>query len=317
MKIINSPRVMSISLSALFTCAAFLFSAANASAHGYISSPKSRVLICKENDPASPTLPACIAAREAGNNGFYEPQGVQIYGALDNHQQLIPDGKLCSIGRSDYAGLDLVRDDWPTTLVDAGVREFVWTNTAQVKTRYFRYYITKEGFNPATTPLKWSDLELIHDSGPANQEAVSRHLVNLPHRTGKHIVYSIWQRDWQIDAAEAFYQCVDVEFRPTSSTSSSSSRSSSHSSSSANNICANLPVWSATAVYTRSQQVQYNNKRYSANYWTRGNNPERYSAPYDHWSYLGSCEVTSSSSRTSSSAPASRSSSSTSSPLPG
>lgn len=314
MRIISIPRITFLGMGALFAWTMLLCVSTNVTAHGYISSPKSRVLICKENDPANPTLPACIAARDVGNIGFYSPQQVQIYGAMDNHQQLIPNGKLCSAGRPEFAGLDLVRSDWTTTLVTAGTKEFVWTNTAMKKTLYIRYYITKAGFNPATTQLKWSDLELIHDSGPAGLERESRHLVNLPHRTGKHIVYGIWQRNWEIDAAEAFYQCVDVEFQQTSSRSSSSQRSSS---SSPNNLCANLPTWNATTVYTKPQQVQYNNKRYSANYWTRGNNPERYSAPYDHWLYLGACEATSSS-RSSSSAPSSRrSSSSTSSPLPG
>ncbi len=313
MKIMNSFRVRFEGVSAIFFSALLLCST-NATAHGYISSPKSRVLICKENDPGNPTLPACIAARDAGNVGFYDPHGVQIYGALDNHQQLIPDGKLCSAGRPDYAGLDLARNDWPAAIVSAGVKEFVWTNTAMKKTRYFRYYITRQGFDPAAAPLKWSDLELIHDSGPAGLEMVSRHLVNLPPRTGKHIIYSVWQRDWQIDAAEAFYQCVDVEFFPASSSSSqtTSSRSSNSSSSSSNTLCANLPTWNATTVYTRPPQVQHNGKRYSANYWSRGNNPEQYSAPYDHWIYLGPCGTTSSSTPSSH-----RSSSSVSSPLPG
>lgn len=312
MRIINIPRVTWL---AVGTLAALLFVTANVSAHGFISSPKSRVLICKENDPGNPTLPACVAAKDAGNIGFYTPHGVQIYGALDNHQQLIPDGKLCSAGRPDYAGLDLARGDWPAEIVHEGPREFVWTNTSAKKTRYFRYYITKEGFDPSVAPLKWSDLELIHDSGIADLEMFSRHVVNLPHRTGKHIIFSVWQRNWEIDAAEAFYQCVDVEFAQASSR--SSVRSSSSSSSSSNNLCTNLPTWSATTVYTRPQQVQHNNKRYSANYWTRGNNPEQYSAPYDHWLYLGPCAATSSS-RSSSSAPSShRSSSSSSIPLPG
>jgi chitin-binding protein len=285
--------------------------AVDVSAHGYVTSPKARVLVCNENNPETPTLPACIAAKAAGNIGFYSPQSIAIGGAKDNHQQLIPDGKLCSAGVSGYEGLDLARNDWPATQVQPGVKEFVWTNTAQHKTMYFRYYITKQGFNPGAAPLKWSDLEQIYQSNPVGQEANSRHPVPLPQRTGKHIVYSIWQRDYS-DAPEGFYQCIDVEFGSSTSSSSSSiavassskpsSTSSSVASSSASSLsgdtCASLPAWDANTIYNKPQQVKYSNKRYQANYWTQGNNPELTSGQYNYWLDLGAC-VTSGSSQSS------------------
>lgn len=153
-------RIKRFSLSAVIASGA-LFGAVDASAHGYVSSPKSRVIMCKENGIENPTLPACIAAKNAGNVGFYSPQSIAIGGVKDNHAAVIPDGKICSAGVGGYAGLDLARTDWPVTQVQAGPREFVWTNTAQHRTMYFRYYITKQGYNPAN-PLKWSDLEHLY-----------------------------------------------------------------------------------------------------------------------------------------------------------
>lgn len=272
-----------------------LLVASQAFAHGYVSSPKSRVIQCKENGIESPTHPACIAAKAAGNGGLYTPQEVAVGGVRDNHEYFIPDGRLCSVGRSNLYGMDLARTDWPATNVSAGPLQFVWTNTAAHKTMYFRYYITKEGYNHAQ-PLRWSDLELIHDSGKADQEQFSYHTVQMPQRTGRHIVYSVWQRDWERDAAEGFYQCIDVNYTggsnssvPTSSSSVGSVASSSVGSSVSNNTCAGLGIWNATIAYQSPTQVQHNGKRYQANYWTQGNNPATNNGQFAHWLDLGSC----------------------------
>lgn len=298
-----------------------LLAAGQAFAHGYVSSPKSRYIQCAENGIENPTHPACIAAKAAGTGGLYTPQEVAVGGVKDNHEFFIPDGRLCSVNRANLFGMDLARTDWPATSVTAGPRTFTWTNTAAHKTMYFRYYITKQGYNHSQ-PLRWSDLELIHDSGKADQETVSNHLVNLPQRTGRHIVYSIWQRDWERDAAEGFYQCIDVDFGngTTSSVSSSSVISSSSSSvassvasSYSNNTCANLSVWNAQTVYNNPQQVQYNGKRYQANYWTQNNNPATSSGQYAHWLDLGACGGTTTSSSVASSVVVSSSSKSSAS----
>lgn len=297
-----------------------LLAAGQAFAHGYISSPKSRYIQCKENGIENPTNPACIAAKAAGNGGLYTPQEVAVGGVKDNHEFFIPDGRLCSANRSNLFGMDLARTDWPATSVTPGPRTFTWTNTAAHKTMYFRYYITKQGYNHSQ-PLRWSDLELIHDSGKADQETVSNHVVNLPQRTGRHIVYSIWQRDWERDAAEGFYQCVDVDFgggttSSVASTSSSVKSSSSVASSVAssvvssvsNDTCASLPTWNASSTYTNPQQVKHNNKRYQANYWTQGNDPTTNSGQYSYWLDLGACTGSPTSSSVASSAVVSSSS---------
>lgn len=307
----------SCGLSALIISLSSMFAVTEVSAHGYVSSPKSRVIQCKENGIENPSHPACIAAKAAGNGGLYTPQEVAIGGVRDDHEQYIPDGRLCSVGRSNLFGMDLARTDWPATAVTAGPLNFIWTNTAAHKTTYFRYYITREGYDHSQ-PLRWSDLELIHDSGPADQEQISTHTVNLPARSGRHIVYSIWQRDWVRDAAEGFYQCIDIDYGngstppvSSSSTSSTSSiNSSSVGSSISNNTCQNLGVWNASIAYTAPAQVQHNGKRYQANYWTQNNDPATHSGQYSQWLDLGACVgdvPTSSSSVASSVAPSSSS----------
>lgn len=277
-------------------------------AHGYISSPKSRVIMCAENGIENPTLPACIAAKAAGNSGMYTPQEISVGGVKDDHQYYIPDGHLCSANRSNLFGLDLARTDWPVTKVSPGPQDFVWTMTAAHKTKYFRYYITREGYD-FSQRLRWDDLDLIYDSGPADRQTSATHTVPLPYRTGKHIIYSIWQRDWETDSAEGFYQCVDVDFGSGSSSSSvasssvassslanssvtssvTSSVASSIASSLSNDTCADKPTWVAEMAYTAQQQVAYNGHRYSAKWWTQGDNPATHSGAYDVWVDLGTC----------------------------
>jgi chitin-binding protein len=297
-KIINNQPAVSrfkslnvFGLSAVLGAAALL-GALEASAHGYVSNPKSRAYLCTSAQGGG-SSPACQAAAAAGNASQYEPQSIGIGGANNNHQSLIPDGKLCSANIGSMNGLNLARTDWVATTVSAGPRTFTWTNPAAHVSTYFRYYITKQGYNPAA-PLKWSDLEQIHQSAPAGREEVSNHVVNLPQRTGRHVVYSIWQRDAS-DALEGFYQCIDVVYgTPNSSssvavTSSSTATTSVSSSSISNNTCAGLPTWNAATAYTNPQQVQHNNRRYSANYWTQGNDPALTNGQYNYWLDLGAC----------------------------
>lgn len=278
--------------------AATLLGAIEANAHGYVSNPKSRAFLCTAAQGGG-SSPACVAAAAAGNASQYEPQSIGIGGANNNHQSLIPDGKLCSANIGSMNGLNLARTDWVATTVSAGPRTFTWTNPAAHVSTYFRYYITKQGYNPAA-PLKWSDLEQIHQSAPAGREGVSNHVFNLPQRTGRHVVYSIWQRDAS-DALEGFYQCIDVVYgTPNSSssapvTSSSKATTSVSSSSVSDNTCAGLPTWNVNTVYNKPQQVQHNSRRYAANYWTQGNDPAQTSGQYNYWLDLGVCSESASS----------------------
>ena len=186
-------------------------SAAPAVAHGSLTDPVSRVSACFAEGPESPDSAACKAAVAAsGTQAFYDWNEVNIANAAGNHQQLIPDGKLCSAGRDKYKGLDLPRGDWPSTKLAAGNHTFHYKATAPHKGS-FELYLTKDGYDP-TKPLKWSDLEAkpfakVTDPKLVNGEYVFDGVV--PGKTGRHLVYSIWQRS---DSPEAFYTCSDVVF---------------------------------------------------------------------------------------------------------
>ncbi|WP_298316814.1 lytic polysaccharide monooxygenase [uncultured Aquimarina sp.] len=181
--------------------------------HGSVTSPPSRVWGCFQENPESPDSPACIdAVALYGTQALYDWNEVARMDANGMHREIIPDGQLASAGRPDkYGGLDQVRDDWITTPVTPGPFTVTWTNTAPHQTLYFDVYITKADWTP-DQPLTWDSLELLVRTGPREASAIDNIDVVLPARTGKHVIYSIWQRSL---SEEAFYSTSDVDFGQT------------------------------------------------------------------------------------------------------
>ncbi|NLU69044.1 lytic polysaccharide monooxygenase [Streptomyces sp. HNM0574] len=188
-----------------------LQTAGPAAAHGSMEDPVSRVSTCFAEGPESPKSAACKAAVEAsGAQAFYDWNEVNIPDAAGKHKEIIPDGKLCSAGRDKYRGLDLPRADWPATKMKAGSQQFSYKATAPHKGS-FELYLTKDGYDPSK-PLKWSDLEskpfaTVKDPQLKNGSYVID--ADVPQKSGRHLVYSVWQRS---DSPEAFYTCSDVTF---------------------------------------------------------------------------------------------------------
>ncbi|OKJ97045.1 chitin-binding protein [Streptomyces sp. CB03234] len=185
--------------------------ASPAAAHGTLTDPVSRVSACYAEGPESPDSAACKAAVAAsGAQAFYDWNEVNIANAAGNHKRLIPDGKLCSANRDKYKGLDLPRGDWPSSELTAGNHTFRYKATAPHKGS-FELYITKDGYDPSK-PLKWSDLEAKPFAKVTNPTLENGAYVfdgTVPAKSGRHLVYSIWQRS---DSPEAFYTCSDVVF---------------------------------------------------------------------------------------------------------
>ncbi|WP_030751397.1 lytic polysaccharide monooxygenase [Streptomyces griseus] len=187
------------------------FSGSPAFAHGSMTDPVSRVAACYAEGPEAPSSAACRAAVAAsGAQAFYDWNAVNIANAAGQHRSLIPDGKLCSAGNDKYKGLDLARADWPASRMTAGKHTFRYKGTAPHKGS-FALYVTKDGYDPAK-PLKWSDLEAepfasVTDPGMQGGDYVFEGTV--PAKSGRHLIYSIWQRS---DSPEAFYTCSDVVF---------------------------------------------------------------------------------------------------------
>ncbi|WP_407839859.1 lytic polysaccharide monooxygenase [Streptomyces sp. DSM 116496] len=187
------------------------YAVAPAAAHGSMTDPVSRVAACYAEGPESPKSAACKAAVAAsGAQAFYDWNAVNIANAAGKSKALIPDGQLCSAGNDKYRGLDLARADWPASPMAAGAHTFRYKGTAPHKGS-FELYVTRDGYDPSK-PLKWSDLEpapfaKVTDPGMQNGDYVFSGTV--PNKSGRHLIYSVWQRS---DSPEAFYTCSDVVF---------------------------------------------------------------------------------------------------------
>ncbi|WP_395373620.1 lytic polysaccharide monooxygenase [Marinicella sp. W31] len=184
-------------------------------AHGTMESPISRVYTCYLEGPENPQTAACQAAVAlGGTQALYDWNEINQGEADGDHQILIPDGTLCGGGRDKYKGMNLPRTDWTTTPVRLnaqGQMEFVYYATAPHSSAYFRFYVTKDNYNP-NQPLGWDDLESPFCEITAVSLKEQRYHMTCPSpgsKTGKHVIYNIWQRD---DSPEAFYACVDVDF---------------------------------------------------------------------------------------------------------
>ncbi|GAA2151887.1 carbohydrate-binding protein CbpC [Kitasatospora kazusensis] len=185
----------------------------SASAHGSMYGPVSRVATCYAEGPENPKSQVCKdLVASSGTQPLYDWNEVNIANADGRSQSLIPDGHLCSADRDKYRALDMARADWPATAVAAGPYTFDFRVTAP-HMGVMTTYITKQGYDP-TQPLKWSDLDLATPVARTSvtSTAPSGHYTftgTLPNRTGRQLLYLVWQRT---DSPEAFYSCSDIVY---------------------------------------------------------------------------------------------------------
>ncbi|TQS40193.1 lytic polysaccharide monooxygenase [Cryptosporangium phraense] len=186
---------------------------APASAHGTLTSPISRTAACGTEGGATARSAACRAAVAASQPGAAEAwDNLRVAGVDGRDRSVIPDGKLCSGGLDQYAGLDLPRTDWPTTTVTPGARFTFRYATTIPHQGTFKLFVTKASYRPGRA-LRWADLNTkpfltITDPRISNGAYV------LPGTmpkglTGHHVIYGIWQNS---STADTYYSCSDVLF---------------------------------------------------------------------------------------------------------
>lgn len=266
-------------------------------AHGTIVSPESRVWNCRQEGPEALQSEACKAAKAvSGTQQFYDWNGIRQGDAGGNHQNVVPNGQLCSGGDPNtFGGLDLARSDWPATSVNSGPQTFTWDNPATHDTAYYQYYITRSDYD-VTQPLTWADLEQIAQTDPSPRESSPSHTINLPPRDGRHVIYSVWQRS---DSPEAFYACVDVAFGGGNTdagpdtggrgNTGGGGGTGSGGDNSGGNTCIGVPNWENTSSYLGGDQVRFNDSRFEAKWWTSGENPSTTSSEWAVWIDQGDC----------------------------
>jgi predicted carbohydrate-binding protein with CBM5 and CBM33 domain len=219
-------RVAVASVAAVVATAAGAFTAQSASAHGAVSYPVTRAYDCNQRwqSPSDPGMqskdPMCYQAYQANPQALYNWNGLFREGLKGQHQANIPDGTLCSGGLAKdgmYAAMD-VPGNWNTTSLP---NQFTLklNDPSSHGADYLQIYVTKQGFDPLTQKLKWSDLELVTTTGRQAPTTTYTADVNAGSRTGRHIVYTVWQAS-HLD--QSYYACSDVVFGGGTNPSSSS-----------------------------------------------------------------------------------------------
>ncbi|MFE3068623.1 lytic polysaccharide monooxygenase [Streptomyces sp. NPDC059247] len=171
-----------------------------AQGHGYTDSPVSRQQLCGNG-----TVRNCGQIQ-------WEPPSVEGLKGFPSRGPA--DGRICAGGNGRFSELDDPRGgNWPATSLTAGQNHtFLWRISARHATTDFRYYVTKDGWDP-TKPLTRADLDpqpfLTVPFGGRQPGATVTHTGVLPQKTGRHLILGVWTI---ADTGNAFYACSDVRF---------------------------------------------------------------------------------------------------------
>ena len=188
-----------------------VWAAAPAVAHGAFTDPASRVYGCSPVGGERGSA-ACRAAVAANGAPFTAWDNLRVANVNGRDRQAVPDGELCSGGLPAYRGLDLARADWPSTPLKPGAPLTMRYASTIPHTGTFKLYLTKPGYDPAK-PLTWSDLPekpFAEVTDPALTNGAYRLGATLPSdRTGRHVLYTIWQNS---STPDTYYSCSDVVF---------------------------------------------------------------------------------------------------------
>ncbi|SEE67419.1 chitin-binding protein [Streptomyces sp. 3213] len=189
-----------------------VWAAGPAQAHGAPTYPVSRVYACSPDGGSAAGTAACKAAVAANGQPFTFWDNIRVPNVNGRDRQLIPDGKLCSGGLSDYKGLDLARADFPSTRLTPGAKLTMTYASTIAHTGTFKLYLTKAGYDPSK-PLTWSELPtqpFAEVKDPPLTGGAYRIRATLPTgRTGRQLIYTIWQNS---STEDTYYSCSDVVF---------------------------------------------------------------------------------------------------------
>ncbi|RQT98789.1 N-acetylglucosamine-binding protein GbpA [Burkholderia cepacia] len=191
-------------LSPLVACASMFF-AQHAFAHGYLSDPPSRNLMCSSKQGPAQNFNC--------GSVTWEPQSVE--GKQGFPQAGAPDGQIASGGVVQFSELNEQSvDRWKTNDIKPGAQQFKWTFTAPHVTKNFKYYLTKQGWNP-NLPLTRDQFDLTPfctvDGGMQKADAIGPHNCTIPSdRTGHHVMLSTWHVG---DTAGMFYNVADLNIK--------------------------------------------------------------------------------------------------------
>ncbi|WP_144034678.1 lytic polysaccharide monooxygenase [Sporosarcina sp. P16b] len=240
------------------------------SAHGYVSQPENRALLCKQGDN-----------RNCGRI-IYEPQSLEASGNFPIGGPA--DGKIASA--NIFFELDTqTRLRWHKVALKSGDYQFKWKFTAPHVTSSWEYYITRTGWD-TNQPLKRADFQKFCAVDGKKQKPPSEvtHTCNLPERTGYHVILAVWNIG---DTQNAFYNVIDVDFGGKQALPTELDKTLEMSP-----ILPSKPVpetkpekstiekpiqqvgkWDKGMVYVEGNQARFEGSLYEAKWWTRGDLP--------------------------------------------
>ncbi|WP_421282073.1 N-acetylglucosamine-binding protein GbpA [Aeromonas taiwanensis] len=177
-----------------------LLASGGALAHGYISQPESRNYLCKTGGNIQ-----CGAIQ-------WEPQSLEAPSGFPAGGPA--DGQIASAGHPQFGELNAQTSDrWTKRNVQAGPFAISWTFTANHATRNWRYYLTRQDWNP-NQPLTRDSFDLVPfcviDGGMVQPPKQVTHNCTLPERTGYQLILGVWEVG---DTTNSFYNLIDARFK--------------------------------------------------------------------------------------------------------
>lgn len=189
-----------------------MLASTQAFSHGYVESPESRNYMCKQGNNA-----------DCGRSRF-EPQSVEAADFQFNNSSEEPlsllNNNMGSAGVSGFEALDEQEQSrWAKTAVRSGEPlDIKWQFTANHKSKFFKFYITKPNWDPdkLLTRDSFENIPLnCYNPQPAwvapNQPPMDglTFTCTMPQRSGYQIIMAVWDVD---DTAASFYNLIDLDF---------------------------------------------------------------------------------------------------------
>ncbi len=127
------------------------------------------------------------------------------------------DGQIASAGSTRWSELNIQTSDrWTKREVQPGPFAISWTFTANHVTRNWRYYLTKQDWNP-NQPLTRASFDLnpfcVIDGNMVQPPKQVTHNCILPERTGYQVILGVWEVG---DTSNSFYNIIDAKFKDSS-----------------------------------------------------------------------------------------------------
>jgi len=271
----------------ILTSLAMLASAQGYS-HGYVDKPASRNYMCKLGNNSN-----------CGNKARYEPQSVEQADYAFNDRAGNPldilDNTMGSAGVSGFEQLDEQEQSrWAKTTAKSGEPlNIKWHFTANHKSKFFKFYITKPSWNPDAL-LTRDSFEAqplnCYNPQPAWQPPEQPSLIEgitytctMPERSGYQVIMAVWDVD---DTAASFYNLIDLQFT-NESPAGEVINSAKNGGSSSGNADTTVKAFNASTTYNvANTEVVYDGKVYKNKWYVNANAPAPGTEQWGPWEYV-------------------------------